>query len=84
MSDQQLSFEERKQSWLDISVIDEAEFDARQKMQAERQTRVPQPGDMAPDFKISVLGRDRKLTGNTVQLSSLRGKPVALMFGSYT
>jgi len=52
--------------------------------QAARQEKVPQPGDEAPDFKIDVLDRDRQRTGETVQLSALRGKPVALMFGSYT
>ena len=53
-------------------------------VQAKRQARVPQPGDDAPDFEIDVLDRDRQRTGETVQLSALRGKPVALMFGSYT
>jgi len=31
-----------------------------------------------------VLDPDRQRTGETVKLSNLRGKPVALMFGSYT
>ena len=36
-------------------------------------------GDQAPDFTLQTTGRTR-----TVQLSSLRGKPVVLVFGSYT
>jgi|TARA_B100000315_G_scaffold170362_1_gene158914 hypothetical protein len=79
-----MSPEERKKSWLEISVISEDQFDAMRAHQAARQEKVPQPGDDAPDFEIDVLDRDRKRTGKTVQLSALRGKPVALMFGSYT
>ena len=38
-----------------------------------------EPGDVAPDFDLPALdGRSR------VRLSSLRGRPVALFFGSYT
>ncbi|MBT3917612.1 MAG: hypothetical protein HN731_19275 [Rhodospirillaceae bacterium] len=84
MQDAPMSPEERKQSWLEISVISEEQFDAMREHQAERQSDVPQPGDDAPDFEIDVLDRDRQRTGETVQLSALRGKPVALMFGSYT
>jgi hypothetical protein len=37
-------------------------------------------GDLAPDFELPLLGRD-----DTVRLSTLvEGKPVALVFGSYT
>ena len=38
-----------------------------------------QPGEMAPDFLLPAL--DHK---SEVQLSALRGKPVVLVFGSYT
>ena len=84
MADVQMTPEERKKSWLEISVIDEAQFDAMREEQAARQVKVPQPGDDAPDFEIDVLAPDRQRTGETVKLSNLRGKPVALMFGSYT
>ncbi len=84
MAEVQMTPDERKQSWLEISVINEEQFDSMREVQAARQARVPQPGDAAPDFEIDVLDRDRKRTGDTVKLSSLRGKPVALMFGSYT
>ncbi len=36
-------------------------------------------GDMAPDFDLETLDKTSR-----VQLSSLRGKPVVLVFGSYT
>ena len=38
-----------------------------------------QPGDEAPDFRLPTV--DHK---SEVQLSELRGKPVVLVFGSYT
>ena len=47
---------------------------------AERETRAPEIGSDAPDFKLPRLGSSEQ-----VQLSSFRGrKPVALIFGSYT
>ena len=36
-------------------------------------------GDTAPDFTLPLLDRS-----NSVTLSSLRGQPVVLVFGSYT
>ena len=47
---------------------------------ARREERAPRVGDEAPDFELPVL--DGK--GATVRLSELRGRPVALIFGSYT
>jgi hypothetical protein len=38
-----------------------------------------QPGDPAPDFRLQTIDHEQE-----VQLSSLRGKPVVLVFGSYT
>ncbi len=47
---------------------------------ARLEERAPMVGDEAPEFELPVL--DGK--GATVRLSELRGKPVALIFGSYT
>jgi len=44
----------------------------------------PQPGDLAPDFRLERLGPAGERTGEQMILSSLRGKPVGLIFGSYT
>ncbi len=74
----------RRQVWLDISDITEAEFEAYMAEQKVREAIVPKVGSEAPDFVADVLGRDRKRTGEQVRLSDLRGKPVGLVFGSYT
>ena len=79
-----LTMEERKKLWLSISDITEAQLDAHFAAQMARQTGVPQPGSDAPDFELDVLTRERRRTGARVRLSSLRGKPVGLIFGSYT
>ncbi|MBI2315472.1 MAG: hypothetical protein HYY28_16275 [Betaproteobacteria bacterium] len=79
-----LTMEERRKLWLSISDISEAQFDAHQAEQRARQVRVPQPGTEAPDFELDVLVRGRGRSGEKVRLSSLRGRPVGLIFGSYT
>ncbi len=77
-------FEERKKIWLEISDMTEDEFDAMMAANKARHSRVPQVGTPAPDFEIERLDRDRKRTGEMVWLSALKGRPVALVFGSYT
>jgi cytochrome oxidase Cu insertion factor (SCO1/SenC/PrrC family) len=47
---------------------------------AKRDESAPKVGEEAPDFELPVLHGN----GETVRLSGLRGKPVALVFGSYT
>ncbi|MGZ0189032.1 MAG: hypothetical protein ACKVH0_13685 [Alphaproteobacteria bacterium] len=75
---------ERRQAWLDISDISEADFEHHMATQKAREALVPKVGDLAPDFTAEVLDRSKKRTGETVQLSTFRGKPVAMTFGSYT
>ena len=50
----------------------------------ERDAHTPRVGSPAPDFRIERLSPDGERTGNMLSLSSLRGRPVALVFGSYT
>ena len=50
----------------------------------EREKNVPQVGEPAPEFELERLTPDGKRSGQRVRLSSLRGKPVLLYFGSYT
>ena len=74
----------RKKIWVQISDISEEELDEHLAWQRARQANVLQVGAVAPDFKLDVLDRKRFRTGETVRLSELHGKPVALIFGSYT
>ena len=60
------------------------EFKAVQARMKERDTRTPAVGAEAPDFEIERLSPDGKRTGEMFTLSSTRGRPVALVFGSYT
>jgi hypothetical protein len=50
----------------------------------EREKRAPVVGGPAPDFALRRLGANRRPLEERVRLSSLRGRPVALVFGSYT
>ena len=79
-----MSFAEKKQVWLAISDMTEEQFDAMMAEEKGREPQVPQVGDMAPDFTAERLGENRSRTGQFVTLSKLRGRPVALAFGSYT
>lgn len=41
--------------------------------------KAPKVGDVAPDFDLPAARGD-----SSIRLSSLRGKPVAIIFGSFT
>jgi hypothetical protein len=79
-----MSFPEKRKVWLDISDMSADAFDAMMAEHNERQSAALRIGDVAPDFKIERLDRSKKRTGEFVKLSDLRGRPVALAFGSYT
>ncbi len=44
----------------------------------------PKVGEIAPDFQLERLTSAGNRTGEMLRLSSTRGSPVALVFGSYT
>jgi len=44
----------------------------------------PQVGEEAPDFELELLSKNGERSGQKLKLSSLRGKPTGLIFGSYT
>ncbi|MFP6774794.1 MAG: hypothetical protein VCE74_21065 [Alphaproteobacteria bacterium] len=75
---------EKRQVWLQISDISEAQFEAHMATQKAREADVPKVGAMAPDFTADILGPNRQRSGGQVTLSDLRGNPVGLVFGSYT
>lgn len=70
--------------WLEISDISETQFKAHMTTESAREADVPKIGAAAPDFVADVLGPNRQRTGEQVWLSELRGKPVGMIFGSYT
>lgn len=52
--------------------------------QDERERNAPPVGSTAPDFEVKRLDEKGVLTESTLRLSDLRGRPVGLVFGSYT
>ncbi len=50
----------------------------------EKDKSAPQIGDEAPDFELELLSAEGKRSGEMLTLSSLRGKPVGIYFGSFT
>ena len=50
----------------------------------EKERRAPKIGDLAPDFSVERLSSVGARTGERFTLSSLKGRPVGLIFGSYT
>ena len=44
----------------------------------------PKKGQSAPDFTVECLDAQGKRTGKMINLSAFFGKPIALLFGSYT
>ena len=50
----------------------------------EREMDAPNVGEKAPDLTLESLSASGKRTGDMVSLSSLSGKPIGLIFGSYT
>ncbi len=64
--------------------ISREEYDRLQAVKLERESRVAPVGVMAPDFELEQLSPEGERIGETTRLSSFRGRPVALAFGSYT
>lgn len=64
--------------------ISREEYDRLQAVKLARESRVAPVGAMAPDFELEQLSPEGERTGKTTRLSSFRGRPVALAFGSYT
>ena len=60
------------------------QYEAMVRERSQRDQAAPKVGEPAPDFEIERLTSAGKRTGEMFRLSSTRGKPVALVFGSYT
>jgi hypothetical protein len=64
--------------------ISKQEFAQLREHMIERNQRTPAAGTPAPDFEIERLSGKGQRTGRSFRLSSRRGTPVGLIFGSYT
>ena len=72
-----------EEQWEQIGLTPE-EFKENIAKTIEREKTAPAIGDLAPDFDIKRLSEGGKITDERVRLSAMRGRPVALIFGSYT
>ena len=69
--------------WKRLNITKERFLEIRAMME-EREKRTPAVGAPAPDFELEGLSPEGERTGETLQLSEYRGRPLALVFGSYT
>ncbi len=74
ISDDELKFRGRtregmRQSWLE---------------RIERDKQSPRIGDQAPEFELELLSPAGGRSGDRLRLAALRGRPVGLIFGSFT
>lgn len=72
-----------KHPWKDWG-ISKDEWVAYLQDRIRRDINAPKAGHAAPDFSVEQLDAGGKRTGETVNLSSFFGEPIALLFGSYT
>ena len=61
-----------------------AELEERYETSARRERAAPKPGDKAPVFTLELIDESGARTGEMRSLADHIGKPVALIFGSYT
>ena len=71
------------QPWVHWGISKE-EFDTYKAAKAEWDKGTPAVGSDAPDFEVECLDTKGKRTGEMFRLSSTRGRPAALLMGSYT
>ncbi len=69
--------------WKQMNITKEAFLEIRAQQEA-REKVAPQVGSEAPDFELKRLDEKGVLTEATLRLSNFRGRPVGLVFGSYT
>jgi hypothetical protein len=65
-------------------MLNRTAYTAMRDARIEREKIAPRIGEIAPDSTLERLSATGKRTGETFQLSQARGRPVALIFGSYT
>jgi hypothetical protein len=71
------------EKWAGMMMTPE-EYTAMRDARVARERKAPRVGDAAPDFTLERLAADGSRTGEAFTLSSVKGRPVGLIFGSYT
>jgi hypothetical protein len=71
------------EKWANMMMTPE-QYNAMRDARVARERRAPRVGAPAPDFTLERLATDGSRTGDTFTLSSVKGRPVGLIFGSYT
>ena len=69
--------------WEKMGITKEEFLEVMARMK-EREARTPPVGSVASDVELELLSADGARTGALRKLSSHLGRPVALVFGSYT
>ena len=64
--------------------IDREKFEKIKAAMKIREKNAPEVGGKAPNFELKRLSQDGQLTEERVGLTDLLGRPIALVFGSYT
>ena len=64
--------------------ISRQQFDEIRASMLAREKHAPTVGSAAPDFELKRLSSEGALSEERLRLADLRGRPVALVFGSYT
>jgi hypothetical protein len=77
--DEQERFAEEIAAAIASSPEAQGTMEARARQRELREANAPKVGEEAPDFELASLEGDRR-----VRLSAHRGRPVGLIFGSYT
>ncbi len=71
------------EQWKKMGITKEQFLAGREKARLREET-APKVGERAPDFDLKLMSPEGRLTERRIRLSDLRGRPVALVFGSYT
>lgn len=69
--------------WSQMNLTPE-QYYAMRAHRLEREHHAPAVGDPAPDFEVERLSAEGARTGERFRLSAALGKPIGLIFGSYT
>jgi hypothetical protein len=68
----------------DSLMMTRPEYELMVQERSERDKRAPKVGELAPDFEIERLSSKGQRTGEMFRLSQALGRPIGLIFGSYT